>query len=136
MNLTKSTLRTTVIASFVVIAIAAALALALLAAVQLWPEAGNASIQWGDYSTAVAGVFERGWFEFAMAWAAITLAILISVAAVLFAFTIGAIALGTVALFMALPLIVIASIIWWMVRRNRRGGHDAVMTHTAPIPHG
>ena len=106
-------LRTTLIVSLVVIAIAAALSLALLGAAQLWPEAGTARIQWGDHSTAVAGVFDSGWFEFAMAWAAITLAILLTVAAVLFAFTISAIALGTVALFMALPLIMIAAIVWW-----------------------
>ena len=129
------TLRTALIASVAVIAIAAALALALLAAAQLWPEAGTARIQWGDHSTAVAGVFDSGWFEFAMAWAAITLAILLTVAAVLFAFTISAIALGIVALFMALPLIVIAAIVGWGVRRNRRGRHDAAMSHAAPIPH-
>lgn len=135
MNLTKRTRRTTLIASFVVIAIAAALALALLAAAQLWPEAGTARIQWGDHSTAVAGVFDSGWFEFALAWSAITLAILISVAAVVFALSISAIALGTVALFMALPLIVIAAIVWCLVRRNRRGRNDAAMSDAAPIPH-
>ena len=129
------TLRTTVIVSLVAIAIAAALSLAWLAAAQLWPEAGTARIQWGDHSTAVAGVFDSGWFEFAMAWAAITLAILLTVAAVLFAFTISAIALGIVALFMALPLIGIAAIVGWGVRRNRRGRHDAAMVHAAPIPH-
>ena len=128
-------LRTTLIVSLVVIAIAAALSLALLAAAQLWPEAGTARIQWGGHSTAVAGVFESGLFEFAMAWAAITLAILLTVAAVLFAFTISAIALGIVALFMALPFIGIAAIVGWGVRRNRRGRHDAAMSHAAPIPH-
>ena len=129
------TLRTALIASVAAIAIAAALALALLAAAQLWPEAGSARIQWGDHSTAVAGVFDGGWFEFAMVWTAITLAILLTVAAVLFAFTISAIALGIFALFMALPLIVIAAIIWWGGRRSRRGRHDAAMSHAAPIPH-
>ena len=53
-------LRTTLIVSLVVSAIAAALSLALLAAAQLWPEAGTARIQWGGHSTAVAGVFEIG----------------------------------------------------------------------------
>ncbi len=114
------TLRSTLIASIVVIAIAAALSLALLAAAQLWPAASSARIQWGDHSTALAGVFDAGWFEFALAWAAITLAILISVVAILFAFTISAIALGTVALFMALPLILIGLVVWWAVRHNRR----------------
>ena len=127
--------RTALIASVAAITIAAALALAMLGAAQRWPEAGTARIQWGDHSTAVAGVFDSGWFEFAMAWAAITLAILLTVAAVLFAFTISAIALGTGALFMALPLIVIAAIVGWGVRRNRRGRHDAAMSHAAPIPH-
>lgn len=127
--------RTALIASVAAITIAAALALAMLGAAQRWPEAGTARIQWGDHSTAVAGVFDSGWFEFAMAWAAITLAILLTVAAVLFAFTISAIALGIVALFMALPLIVIAAIVGWGVRRNRRGRHDAAMSHAAPIPH-
>ena len=125
------TLRTALIASVAAIAIAAALALALLAAAQLWPEAGTARIQWGDHSTAVAGVFDSGWFEFAMAWAAITLAILLTVAAVLFAFTISAIALGIVALFMALPLIVIGSIVWGVVRHNRR---EQLPQSDAPSP--
>ena len=124
-------LRTTVIVSLVVIAIAAALSLAFLAAAQLWPEAGTARIQWGDHSTAVVGVFDGGWFEFAVAWAAITLAILVSVVAVLFAFTISAIALGTVALFMALPLIVIGLIVWGVVRHNRR---ERLPQRDAPSP--
>ncbi len=113
-------LRTALITSLVVIAIAAALSLAFLAAAQWWPAAHTAHIRWGDHSTAISGVFESGAFDFMVAWAAITLAILISVAAVLFAFTISAIALGTVALFMALPMIVIATCVWWAVRRSRR----------------
>ena len=124
-------LRTTAIVSLVVIAIAAALSLALLATAQLWPDASAARIQWGDHSTALVGVFDSGWFEFAVAWAAITLAILVSVVAVLFAFTISAIALGTVALFMALPLIVIGLIVWWVVRHNRR---DQLPQSDAPSP--
>ena len=124
-------LRTTVIVSLVAIAIAAALSLAWLAAAQLWPDASTARIQWGDHSTAVVGVFDGGWFEFAVAWAAITLAILVSVVAVLFAFTISAIALGTGALFMALPLIVIGFIVWWVVRHNRR---EQLPQSDAPSP--
>ena len=116
----QRTLRSTLIVSLVVIAIAAALFLALLAAAQLWPDASTARIQLGDHSTALVGVFDSGWFEFAFAWAAITLAVLISVVAILFAFTISAIALGTVALFMALPLILIGLVVWWVVRHNRR----------------
>ena len=120
--------RTALITSFVVIAIAAALSLALLAASQWLPAANSAHIRWGDHTTALSGVFDSGVgvFEFMIAWAAVTLAILISVAAILFAFTISAIALGTVALFMALPMIVIAACVWWAVHRNRR----------APSPHG
>ena len=79
----------------------------------------------------MVGVFDGGWFEFAVAWAAITLAILVSVVAVLFAFTISAIALGTVALFMALPLIVIGLIVWWVVRHNRR---ERLLQSDAPSP--
>ena len=124
-------LRTTLIVSLVVIAIAAALSLALLATAQLWPDASTARIQWGDHSTALVGVFDSGWFEFAVAWAAITLAILVSVVAVLFAFTISAIALGTGALFMALPLIVIGFIVWWVVRHNRR---EQLPQSDAPSP--
>ena len=112
--------RTALITTFVVIAIAAALSLALLAASQWLPAANSAHIRWGDHATALSGVFDSGVFEFMIAWAAVTLAILISVAAILFAFTISAIVLGTVALFMALPIIVIAACVWWGVRRNRR----------------
>ena len=118
--------RAALITSFVVIAIAAALSLALLAASQWLPTANNAHIRWGDHATALSGVFDNGVFEFMITWAAVTLAILISVAAILFAFTISAVALGTVALFMALPMIVIAACVWWGVRRNRR----------APLLHG
>ncbi len=114
------TLRNTLIVSLAMIAIAAALSLALLAAAQFWPDASTARIQWGDHSTALVGVFDSGWFEFAVAWAAITLAILISVVAIMFAFTISAIVLGSVALFMALPLILMGLVVWWVVRHNRR----------------
>lgn len=124
-------LRTALIASFAVIAIAAALALAFLAAAQWWPGASSAHIQWGDHSTAISGVFDSGLLKFIAAWAAITLAILISVAAILFAFAISAIALGTIALFMALPMLVIAACVWWLVRRSRR---DPVSQRGAPSP--
>ena len=113
-------LRTAFIASFAVLAVAATLSLAFLAASQWWPGATSAHIRWGDHSTAISGVFDSGLLKFMAAWAAITLAILISVAAVLFAFTLSAIALGTVALFMALPMLVMAACIWWIVRRNSR----------------
>lgn len=120
------TLRSTLIVSIVGIAIAAALSLALLAVAQLWPHASTTRIQWGDHSTALSGVFDSGAFDFMIAWAAITWAILISVAAIIFVFTIAAIALGTVALFMALPMMLIGACVWWAVRRNRR----------APLLHG
>ncbi len=113
-------LRTVLFASLMVVAISAALSLAFLAAAQWWPAASSAHIQWGDHSTQISGVFESGIFEFLIAWAAITLAILISLAAVLFAFTISAIALGTVALFMGLPMMAIAACVWLVIRRNRR----------------
>ena len=115
----NKTLRTTLIVSLLLIAVAAVLSVSLLAAAQLWPEASSARIQWGDHSTALVGVFDGGWFEFLVAWAAVTLAILISVVAVLVAFTVSAIALGTVALVMALPLILCGAIGWWLVRHNR-----------------
>ena len=124
-------LRTALITSLVVIAIAAALSLAFLAAAQWWPGADSAHIRWGDHSTAISGVFESGVFDFMIAWGAITLAILISIAAILFAFTISAIALGTVALFMALPMILIAACVWWVVRRNRR---DPLLHRGTPSP--
>ncbi len=124
-------LRTALITSLVVIAIAAALSLVFLAAAQWWPAANSAHIRWGDHSTALSGVFESGLLKFMAAWAAITLAILISVAAILFAFTISAIALGTVALFMALPMLVIAACVWWVVRRN---GRDQLPQRGAPNP--
>ena len=124
-------LRNSLIASLVVVAIAAALSLAFLATAQSWPGANSAHIRWGNDSTALSGVFDSGLLTFIAAWAAITLAILISVAAVLFAFTISAIALGTVALFMALPMLVIAAGVWWVVRRSVR---DQLPQRAAPSP--
>ena len=124
-------LRTALITTMSVIAVAAIIALALLTAGQFWPEASTARIQWGDHSTALSTVFDSGAFEFTIAWGAITLAILVAVAAVLFAFTISAIALGTVALFMAVPMIVIGLIVWWVVRHNRR---EQLPHHAAPTP--
>lgn len=124
-------LRNSLIASLVVVAIAAALSLAFLATAQWWPGANSAHIRWGDHSTALSGVFDSGLLTFIAAWAAITLAILISVAAVLFAFTISAIALGTVAMFMALPMLVIAAGVWWVVRRSVR---DQLPQRAAPSP--
>ena len=113
-------LRAALFASLIVVAISAVLSFAFLAAAQWWPAASSAHIQWGDHSTQITGVFESGVFEFLIAWAAVTLAILISVAAILFAFTITATALGTVALFMALPMMVIAACVWLVVRHSRR----------------
>lgn len=112
-------LRSALITSFVGIAIAAVLALAALAAGQFWPEAGGARIQWGEHSTALSTVFDSGVLEFALAWAAITLAILITVAATLFALTVCALALGLAAVVMAFPLILIGGIVWWALRCNR-----------------
>lgn len=112
--------RTALITCFVVVAIAAALALVGLATSQLWPEAGSARIQWGEHSTALVNVFDSGVLEFMFAWAAITLAILIAVAATLFALTLTALLLGGIAVMMGLPLILIGLAVWWTLRRNRR----------------
>ena len=122
-------LRTVVITITSAIIIAAVVALALLAVGQFWPTASTARIQWGEHSTALSNVFDSGLFEFTVAWAAITLAILIAAAAILFAFTISAIALGTVALFMAIPLILIGLVVWWIARRS---GRDPLTGHPVP----
>ena len=114
------TLQTVLITCSVVIAIAAALALVGLAASQLWPATSSARIQWGEHSTALANVFDSGVLEFMVAWAAVTLAILIAVAATVFALSLSAILLGGIAVMMGLPLILIGLFAWWMVRRNRR----------------
>ena len=113
-------LRAALFASLIVVAISAVLSFAFLAAAQWWPAASSAHIRWGDHSTQITGVFESGVLEVLIAWAAVTVAILISVAAILFAFTVTAIALGTVAIFMALPLIVITACVWLVVRQSRR----------------
>ena len=60
--------------------------------------------------------FSAGTLEFGIAWAAITLAIIIAVLATLFALAATSVALGIAATLTGLPLILFGIIIWFVVR--------------------
>jgi len=119
----RSTLRTTLRVAIVTVAIAAVIALGLIIAAQFWPEASNARIQWGDHSTRLSGVFSDGIFSGLFAWGLMTMAILLGVLITLFALTVTAVALGAAGVALALPLIIIVAIVWFVVRRSHRA-HD------------
>ena len=119
---------TVLIAIGVTVAIAATFAVAFLALAQFLPnEIGSGRIQWGDHSTTLSGVFSGSLLDFMLAWTVMTLGILIAFAAIVFAVLVTALALTVTAsvlvlaaVLVGLPLIVIAGIVWWVVRRNRR----------------
>ena len=121
-------LRTVLVVTGVTVAIAAILAVAFLALAQFLPaEIGSGRIQWGHHSTTLSGAFSGDFLEFLFACAAVTLAILIAFAAIVFAVLVVTLALTftasmlvLAAVLVGLPLIVIAGIVWWVVRRNRR----------------
>ena len=132
-------LRTVLIVTGVIVAIAATLAVAVLAIAQFFPdEIGSGRIQWGDHSTTLSGVFSGSLLDFMLACAAMTLAILIAFAAIVFALLVTALALTVTAsvlllaaVLVGLPLIVIAGIVCWVVRRNRR--HSALLRASPQI---
>lgn len=131
MNRTLSTtLRTTALVAAVTVAIALVFALVLLTIAQFFPdELGSGRIQWGDHSTPLAGAFSSGILGFLIACGAVTLAVLIGFAAIVFAILVTAIALGAtagvlalLAIVVGLPLILLVSLGWWIARRNKRHG--------------
>ena len=113
-------LRATLLACLAVVAVAAAIALLILLLGQDSPEIGRARIQWGEQGTTLSAALNGTAIEFMLAWAAVTLAILIALAVTLFVLTTVAAALALSALATALPLLVIGGIVWWVVRRNQR----------------
>lgn len=122
------TLRVILTATGVTVAVAAVTALALLGLAQFLPdELSHARIQWGDYSTGLTGVFSGGFVEFMIALGASTAGVLVAALAVLFAVlvttfvlavTAGALLLS--AIVVGFPLIVVAAVVWWTVRRSAR----------------
>ena len=126
-NILRATLRVTVVA----VASAALIALAILIAAQFWPEASNAHIRWGDHSTQLNGVFSDGVFAGLFAWGLMTMGILLGVLITLFALTVTAVALGATGLALALPLIVIVAIVWFVARRSNRPSNNGNLSHGA-----
>lgn len=110
-----------------VIGVSALAALAFLITAQFWSAASEAQIHWYGHSTQINGIFSQGIGEILLAWALMTLAGLIVIAAVIFALAISVLAmvftgvvLGATALMLGLPLIVIAAIVWFVVRQSSR----------------
>ena len=131
MNRTLSTtLRTTASVTAVTVVIALVLALIILSVAQFFPdELGNGRIQWGDYSTPLAGAFSSGILGFLIACGAATLAVLIGFTAIIFAILITAVVLAATAgglalsaIVVGLPLILLVALGWWLARRNKRHG--------------
>lgn len=117
----RSALRTALWATVILAAIAAVLAFGALVAAQLWPSAHGARVQFGHHAIELNNIFSAGTLEFGVAWAAITLAIVIAVLATLFALAATSVALGVAATLTGLPLILFGLIIWFAVRSAR---HD------------
>ncbi len=120
-------LRTTLRVTVGTLVVAALLALTFLIVAQSWPGAGNAHIQWYGHATPLDSVFDHGTGQFLLAWGAVTLGMLIMIAAIIFAivvsvmaFAFTGIALGATALLLALPLIIVAAIVWFVVRQSER----------------
>lgn len=132
-------LRTTLVVMAVVVAVAAALALALLTAAQWLPdEISSGRIQWDDHSIALSNAFSGGLVDFMFAFGLMTLAMLISFAAMVFAATVTVVVLtvtaGMLALVagvIALPFLLIVGIAWWIVRRNRRNARQMAITNAS-----
>jgi Ca2+/Na+ antiporter len=121
-------LRTALIVVAVVVAISAVLALAILAIAPWLPdEISSGRIQWDDHSVALSNVFSSGFVDFMFAFGAMTLAMLITVVALIFSAIVTVIALAATAAVLALvacvvgfPFLLIVGIVWWTVRRNKR----------------
>ncbi len=121
-------LRITLIVSVVVVAISAALALAFLGVAQWLPdEISSGRIQWDDHTVVLSNAFSGGMINFMVAFALMTLAMLITIAAVVFSVVVTAISLAAAvaALLLAacvvgFPLLLIGGIVWLVVRRNKR----------------
>ncbi len=118
----RSALRIAMWSIVILAAVAAVLAFGTLVAAQLWPSAHGAKVQFGHHAVELNNVFSAGTLEFGIAWAAITLAIIIAVLATLFALAATSVALGIAATLTGLPLILFGLIIWFAVRSARRGG--------------
>ena len=121
-------LRISLIGVGITLAIAGFTAVVLLGIVQFLPEEfSSGRIQWGDYSTPLAGVFSGGFIEFVIAFAVVTLAVLVAALAVLIAVVVTALVLAVTAgalllsaIVVALPLIVVVAFTWWLVRHSSR----------------
>jgi len=119
MNSKRSPLRIALILTVSTVGVAALLALIFLIAGQWFPGADSAHIRWGSHSTTLHGALSSGALEFLIAWAVITMAILFAVGITLFVLAVTAFALGFSALFVALPLIVVGLLVWFVVRRSK-----------------
>ncbi len=121
-------LRTMLTVIAVAVAISALLALVFLGVAQWLPdEISSGRIQWDDHSIALSNAFSAGGVDFMFALGLMTVAILITVAATIFAaaltlivLTATAGALALVAGVISLPFLLIVGIVWWVVRRNKR----------------
>ncbi len=142
MNRTLSTaLRTTALVTAVTVVVALVLALIILSVAQFFPdELGSGRIQWGDYSTPLAGAFSSGILGFLIACGAVTLAVLIGFAAIAFAIVVTALVLAATAgaltlsaIVVGLPLILLVALGWWLARRNKRHG---AMINAGSVTHG
>ena len=121
-------LRTTLIVTAVVVAISAALALAILGIAQWLPdEISSGRVQWGDHTVVLSNAFSGGVTNFMIAFALMTLAILITIAAVIFSVVVTVISLAAAvaalllaACIVGFPFLLIGGIVWLVVRRNKR----------------
>ena len=130
-------LRRLLIVTLATVAISALLALIFLAVVPWLPDAvGNGRIQWDDHSIALSNVFSGGVVNAMFAFGAMTLAILVTIAAVIFSvlITVISLAAAVAALLLAaaivgFPILLIGGIVWLVVRRNKR--HTATVNPAA-----
>ncbi len=104
----------------IVALIAAVLAVVLLIGMQHWQGTENVVIHWDEMSIPVAGVFDGGIGTAIIAWLAVTIALVVSAAALVFAFTLTALALGAVAVLLAAPFLISGLVVYLVMRRSAR----------------
>jgi hypothetical protein len=105
--------------ALVAVALALVSSLIVLIVAQFHAEGATATITLGDYEIAVRGLFEQPILTVLAAWLITAGAFLIAGLILLLVFGAIAIMFGGMAFVLASPLVLIALIVWYVLRRSR-----------------
>ena len=114
------------------IALALVSSLFVLIVAQFHAEGATATINLGDYEIAVQGLFQQPAYTVVAAWLITAGAFLIAGLVLLLVFGAMALALGGVAFVIASPLVLIALIVWLVVRRTHNPSPPGPSVPNAP----